>query len=417
MSSASRRERTSFSLAAWFRKRIVLSPTRPFQLLLINGLIFGPFGIYFAGLSVNHLLFALSIGASLLWIISRSRVDIQMVLGVLLLMSFLMFYAVALPLTFGGVIGFAIAEGKGMLWLFLFVPALLSMKLNKWPQIVNGTVPVVLFICCVISLAWGAANLGHTEFAFILRSLLGYFSGIAGSASDNIFIGPMPDGSFRVMWNFSVILPLYLYYAFEAFVGWKRCIILMLLAAAILASGSRAIIFASLFLIFAASPRNIKLILSLFVVFLSILVIANDMEFTTRVLNWSDEFSPESARYSQFFALLREFEISPIVGNGLGHYSPDVIRNTSAPYSYELTYNALLAKLGLLGVVWGLIIGFVLTSKVHMSSKSYILLFALFLMSATNPYLFSLVGVYSLLFGVFYEYARRTEEKHEGAKS
>jgi hypothetical protein len=63
-------------------------------------------------------------------------------------------------------------------------------------------------------------------------------------------------------------------------------------------------------------------------------------------LSWQDT---EMVRYQQTHALFRLAAQSPLWGQGIGSFVPGMLRNVVLPYSYEVQWVALLAKLGIIG--------------------------------------------------------------------
>jgi len=62
-----------------------------------------------------------------------------------------------------------------------------------------------------------------------------------------------------------------------------------------------------------------------------------------------DNFS-SFTRLKVFYSLYDVWTNNPLFGGGYGSHG-DIIRNTSMPWAYELTYNALLAQIGLIGIL------------------------------------------------------------------
>ncbi|WP_369789084.1 O-antigen ligase family protein [Rouxiella sp. WC2420] len=59
--------------------------------------------------------------------------------------------------------------------------------------------------------------------------------------------------------------------------------------------------------------------------------------------------SSDGARDLQRVGIEKKIDQSPILGNGIGYYIPDVIRSSDAKYSYELQLLALIMQLGMIG--------------------------------------------------------------------
>ena len=64
----------------------------------------------------------------------------------------------------------------------------------------------------------------------------------------------------------------------------------------------------------------------------------------------------DEIRTEQIVALVDEWARSPIIGGGFGNYSRDLVRDRSAPYNYEVQWVGFLAKLGVLGVGYLLVL-------------------------------------------------------------
>lgn len=102
--------------------------------------------------------------------------------------------------------------------------------------------------------------------------------------------------------------------------------------------------------------------------------------------------------------LLTAFMESPILGNGLGFYSKEVIRSQYLPYIYETQWIAILAQTGIIGVTFIL---FYLKLAIAPSFKNILRnpltplpAITWLIASFTNPYLFILT--FSPLYFAFY---------------
>ena len=117
----------------------------------------------------------------------------------------------------------------------------------------------------------------------------------------------------------------------------------------------------------------------------------------------------DTVRYLQFYPLLEGFMSSPIIGNGFGYFTEKVIRSAENPFSYELFFVALLAKIGLIGFiiyVFSLLLLYV-ASKMQsdrISNYSTILsslsLMTTIFLASTNPFLDKQIGLL-LLYGPY----------------
>jgi hypothetical protein len=115
-----------------------------------------------------------------------------------------------------------------------------------------------------------------------------------------------------------------------------------------------------------------------------------------RVFEFSSELESSSSRFVQYFSLVSLFWQHPVFGAGFGA-SAAIIRSFEAPYSYELTYVALFAKLGMVGsaILVVALGGWVvrLTRNSHNRTSIATLIIAFLFMTATNPYLINSVGI------------------------
>ncbi len=59
-----------------------------------------------------------------------------------------------------------------------------------------------------------------------------------------------------------------------------------------------------------------------------------------------------NARQEQFYALLAAWQHHPLLGSGLGSFTTASVRDSELPWTYELTYVALLFQTGLIGVLF-----------------------------------------------------------------
>jgi hypothetical protein len=113
----------------------------------------------------------------------------------------------------------------------------------------------------------------------------------------------------------------------------------------------------------------------------------------------------DNTRVPQAKALLDLWERHPLLGEGLGSYTNVVIRDTKAPYFYELQLHSILTKIGVIGmlVLMGFaLIAFAASPLLPLSGQGWqaAVFLAILLSGATNPYLFSsaAANVYIALF-------------------
>ncbi|MBA3721055.1 MAG: hypothetical protein H0W88_01470 [Parachlamydiaceae bacterium] len=112
----------------------------------------------------------------------------------------------------------------------------------------------------------------------------------------------------------------------------------------------------------------------------------------------------DTVRSEQVTALMAEFREAPCLGNGLGSYSTECIRDYVNPHAYEVQWVAFLMQFGIAGVflmllAMGIIVIKYLTFPISRLKISFLLMFILWILSGfTNPFLISLTSgiVYSL---------------------
>ncbi len=117
----------------------------------------------------------------------------------------------------------------------------------------------------------------------------------------------------------------------------------------------------------------------------------------------------DRARISQLEALVDLWDRQIWFGHGFGAFAPHEIRDSIAPYNYELQLHSLAGKIGISGIIWVVIMlvsALVLAGRPmpnHARAAMLTGFAALLMAGATNPYLFSAAAssVYiSLLIGL-----------------
>ena len=114
-------------------------------------------------------------------------------------------------------------------------------------------------------------------------------------------------------------------------------------------------------------------------------------------------------KIKQSKALIKKWFESPIIGFGYGSYIKNFIRSADNPFSYEMTFFALLMKTGVVGIlVWLFVIVALIVTKFKNSKNNREDFFAWLFLSVsfgilvqTNPLLFNSVGMSLLLLIAF----------------
>jgi hypothetical protein len=313
-------------------------------------------------------------------------------------------WGLLVPAARGTPLAYAVADFAPFLYLLLVLPIVLASREKGLAPYVDFANWCIAIVAAMVIVAWGLATfLGSPEFALLLRLFF-----LEASGRDfGMYIGPMPDGSFRVMWITCLFFPFMMAYKNLDGIryGWSAFYLL-----ACFASGTRSFLYASLFMLGISLVRHtpawaIRLAPLLIVGFIAASQIFPDV----RILQFASDLESGSRRGDQLFSLLRLFGENPLLGAGFGA-NAETIR-LEPEVNYELTYVALLAKVGLVGF---LLLGFAAAASVFRVMSEYrgrIPEIALFVVSfvfitSTNPYLLNVVGLtlLSAMLAVVYGY-------------
>ena len=364
--------------------------------LIVEMVFFGPLGLLLLGIPVRKVLIAGLILCSIApTLLRRSNERWQ----AWLLLSFALFLAVwgfIVPASNGVDIRMTLAEVQPFVALLLIFPLYaLFESYGPQPYFRILVISTAAMACIVIAL-WFASNVvGLVGIGLAARE---FYIGLNDSDL-GVYIGPMPDGSFRIMLINFILFPIMMsYHNWRRFsLGWSA-----FYALAIFATGTRAFLGVGAIIIAAALIRRraaLAIPAALVAGFFAVSYIVTQQG--VRIFDFTSDLTSSSARYVQFFSLLNLFWSHPIFGAGFGA-SARVIRSIEAPYSYELTYVALLAKLGIVGVilVGGSMLIWLGRSMRHNPNWISVVALALavVLMTATNPYLINLVGMSIIAF-------------------
>lgn len=369
-----------------------------FLLLFIAELVFGgPLGFRILDISVRKVLLQILLLCWVLDVIQSKSVRAwslylsSTILGILLLWGFLV------PVMHNTDLNYALAEAFPLVWLLLALPLAPTIRnygINIYLEFANLCISVIALLVIV---AWVMATFFNYEL-FALSIKLFYLS--ASGDDFGTYIGPMPDGSFRVMWITCLFFPfMFAYKNFNGIkYGWSTLYLL-----AIYASGTRSFLYVTLFMLSASIIRKNRY-LAIFLAIATIGSLAYSIEAfeNIRLFEVASELDPDSPRNAQFHSLLRLFSEHPIFGSGFGAQA-DVIRSKDTPYSYELTYVAMLAKMGMVGFI---LIATAITVIVYRAIQRYrsktfeviVLAGSFFFITATNPYLMNSFGMTILSF-------------------
>ena len=336
---------------------------------LIEVILGGPLGIY-GGISVRLLLLALSCGVLLFALLLRGRATRPHLPAGLSIVGFLLLNGIwiaIIPVLTGTDMHWALREGHSFLVLILVVLALALLQRDQLAR----ALPVLQRIVVVTSLVLATFQVG----LWLLGTLLGrmqwmvplVLNVVFPGASDQLYVGPAPDGFFRVFWISTLWCLLSFFWLPVALPTSRfRWLFRGLLLLALIVAYSRGIwlgLLAGQVVAFVArlSPANFGRVLARSAVVGALAagalvgVLAATGSLKQGVARFTSTTSREDAsigqRIDQAPYLLQLWSEHPIVGSGYGAHSSRYIRSQDAPYSYEHMPYALLAKLGVIGLL------------------------------------------------------------------
>jgi hypothetical protein len=318
---------------------------------------------------------------------------------------------------------YAIADGQGLIasasflgiYVSLFKANLNSRKLNFVFQ-----APLILLFS-FITILWLCQSLTGFDSTIIL--------GFINKYSNATFIGSENEFG-RLAFLNTILLPLSVFIfsiQIKRLTEIKFWIYIIFYIASMLAVGSRGIAISCVLILMPTLLSKFRIILtrygiikSLFRTVFPVLFFGSLLYFGigSTILNGSRFFNENSStgfensdsyRYEQFLPLMNGFFGSPIWGNGLGYFNSNYLRSYENPFSYELFFVALLAKIGIIGFMVYLVslalllLSMILRAK-SISKATQLFVFLSFIttifQASTNPFLDRQVGLL-LLFGPY----------------
>jgi hypothetical protein len=360
-------------------------------ILIIELILFGPLGLTVFDISIRKVLVAALIGASIVPILSQRPMVIWQINLFLGAIVFLAIWGGVVPLVNNIDLRMTVAEVQPLVALLLILPFYQLIRYDGAEYYLKIIRRCSAALGVIVILIWVASNiLGRVDIGLAMRQ---FYIGMNDSET-GVYIGPMPDGTFRVMLINFILFPIMLCYY-----NWKKTNFAWsaFYMVAIFATGTRAFLLAGALILGVSLIRKRPLlgISAAVAVALAALIYVGDLQ-RLRVFELSSELTSTSARYLQFFSLTELFWEHPIFGAGFGA-SAVVIRSIESPYSYELTYVALLAKLGIVGsAIIVLLLANWLFRLMRRSPdwpSMLALVSSIILMTASNPYLINMVGL------------------------
>lgn len=374
-------------------------------LLFIAEMAFGgPLGVNLAGVPMRKLLMVALLTHALVRILGRGTISYWQARLFTAITLTIALWGILIPILKGTYFAYSVAEFVpliGLLLVFPFAQAIREEGAQRYLEFANRCIALV---AAIVILAWALATFfGSMEFAFGLKLL---YLGLSGD-DFGTYIGPMPDGSFRVMWITCLFFPFMLAYKNLSGLrlGWTAFYLV-----AIFATGTRSFLYASLFIVALPMIKRRPQTAAILTPIILIALLASSQLFEgVRLFQVASDLDSSSPRSEQFFSLLRLYADHPVIGAGFGAHA-DVIRSDDAPFSYELTYVALLAKLGTVGsVLAALVAATTLAKAFHVfrgkGVEITMLAVSFFFITATNPYLLNSIGITTLSFMLATVYA------------
>jgi len=353
------------SLAGRLPAAVLLLPA----CFIVEVILGGPFGVY-GGVSVRFLLFGAALGVLLFALLVRGRLVHAHLLPILSIVGFLVLngiWVAMIPPLAGTKLHWAVREPHAFVVL---IPVVLVLALLT-PAQLGRLVPRLQRLVVATALVLAAFQVGLWVIGTVVTQLQWVvpiaLDAVFGGGNEQFYVGPMPDGFFRVFWISTLWCLLSWFWLPVAFPGLRgRWVLRGLLLLDIFASYSRGLWLGLLAGQLVASTtaatrehvartvlRGALVAATATLALVGVLAATGALE--RGVARVSSTTSREDvsigARIEQAPYLLNLWYEHPLVGNGYGAYSPGMVRSPDAPYSYEHMPYALLAKLGLLGVL------------------------------------------------------------------
>ena len=336
---------------------------------IIEVILGGPFGIY-GGVRVRLLLLAASVGILVFALLVRGRVERSHLLTILSIAGFLIcngIWVAIVPVLAGTNMHWALREPHAfaVLSLVVLVLALLQRGQLAWlvPQLQRVVVVTSLILASFQVALWVLGTvLGDLRWVVSFALSLVFPGG-----GDQVYVGQMPDGFFRVFWISTLWCVLSFFWVPIAFpssrLNWLfRGLLLLDIFAAYsrgiwigVVAGQAVVLVTTLSPARVGRMRTRSALVGAFAIAALIGVLAATGTLSRGAVRFTSTTSRAdpsiSARIAQAPHLLRLWYDHPVLGKGYGAYAPEHLRSQEAPYSYENMPYALLAKLGLLGVL------------------------------------------------------------------
>ena len=332
-------------------------------------IIGGPFGLL-GGVAVRFMLLGAACAALAFALLVRGRIAREHLLPILGVVGFVLLNGIwitVVPVLTGTNYHWAVREPHAFI---VFVPVVLALALLRREQLARA-VPLLQRVVVATSLVLAAFQVGLWGLGTLVMELRWVIPPaltlIFPGATTQLYVGVTPEGFFRVFWISTLwCLLSFFWVPLVLRPSPFRWLCRGLLAMDILVAYTRGIwigMAVGLLVGLAATLtrrtlgrsvlRSVSLGAAGAAVLVCVLAFTGSLRqgITRLTSTTSREDASISARVEQAPYLLHLWYEHPFIGSGYGAYVPGYLRSDEAPYSYENMPYALLAKLGLVGMV------------------------------------------------------------------
>ena len=270
--------------------------------LIVEMVFFGPIGLNVLDIPIRKVLIGILILSSLVPMLTRKATEVWQVWLLIGMVLFLLVWGIVVPLANGVRLDMSIAEMQpivAILLLFPFFYLFLEYGPHRYLKVLEISATIMAII---VSVFYVLTNIfGFVALGYELRQF--YYS--LNETDFGIYIGLLPDGSFRLMLVNFIIFPIML-----SFYTWARINISMvaLFSFATFATGTRAFLGVAVLVVGVAMIRK-RPVLAVpaiaIILYLIFYYVLQDSEL--RIFDFTSDFTSVSARFSQFFALTAMF--------------------------------------------------------------------------------------------------------------
>jgi hypothetical protein len=379
-----------------------------FILISADAIFFGPLGLYIYNLPTRYAIVIVAIFYSIIHLIFNPIKNNSPFFFLIGIIFFILIWVLLVPLVVQGTVLRALEEARPLLFLGLIFPfyaVFSSISPHAVMRYLSAFSSVMALI--VVASAFSANFLNNT---FLAETLKSFYSLLAENNNNGIYIGPMSDGTYRITIISYMIFPLLVAYHTREKIEITRC---LLFISASFATGTRSFFYVSVVIFLLAfllsKGRRWSAIFGGGMILFYFIYNFSDFG-NYRIFSVSNELESDSPRAEQLRYLWIMTKESLLLGNGFGAYSDQLVRSEAALFSYELTYVALVMKIGLIGsifLIFSLFRTFGPAFQPHQNRRFILFISIAYIgITATNPILFTFQGFYvlSLLLAVAFNF-------------